>query len=419
MSKINIQNKSARIRKNNSKNTKKKHKLNHFKAIFFCGLIFIAITGSSSDYPKIYLVKEGEIEDSFSTYGYVFKDQSLICSPQNQKIKFCAKEGEIVPNHKCVAILYPDKKNFEIGEEIDDIKNKIKVINDKKKNKTHALLDKNLINVKIYKECQKLNTSNYFNNFCEISNTKNSIKNELLDFKKETSELNFDGTSENELQKLEQKKLELSSKCNFIKIHSMRSGIFTKFLDGYEKFLTKNCEFRKITPEYLENLDVFVGQSHKDEVSKIGKIIDIRNWYYAFSLPEFNSNLVNVGDNIKVSFPDSQTNYSGMVTYKSENFNGKYVIAVSFDSNIGSLYKTSKTSAIIRKNRVSGMKIPIAAIIESNNSSEVGVYVKKNKVFKWKPIEIISKNDQYAIIKSANTNGIRIYDEIVINPRRF
>lgn len=55
----------------------------------------------------------------------------------------------------------------------------------------------------------------------------------------------------------------------------------------------------------------------------------------------------------------------------------------------------------------------------SEVSTTKGVYVVNGRITKFKPIEILTENEEYCIVKSTSTNGLKQFDQIVTNPKNI
>ena len=72
-------------------------------------------------------------------------------------------------------------------------------------------------------------------------------------------------------------------------------------------------------------------------------------------------------------------------------------------------------SLTVVKESHTGLKIPLGAIRVKDGKS--GVYVKTENTMRYKEIEILSKDDEYAIVKFDNTRAgaLLLYDEVITN----
>lgn len=77
--------------------------------------------------------------------------------------------------------------------------------------------------------------------------------------------------------------------------------------------------------------------------------------------------------------------------------------------------KRSVNVDIIKK-EYSGLKVPAEAVVEQN--SETFVYINKLGVAEKRPVSVLYKAEDIAIIKEDNVreDALLLYDDVIINP---
>jgi putative membrane fusion protein len=204
---------------------------------------------------------------------------------------------------------------------------------------------------------------------------------------------------------------------NQINVKSDISGIVSYHIDGYEQFLKPENigsftldEFKRLDNlELDENISSTSGQA-------VAKIIDNFEWYIGFV--EDAELLYNIreGNFIDVRFTGIDDEIiKGEVLRVSENENDEKLVIVKFNNYIDSFYNIRKENIDVIVKTYSGYKIPTSAIRMINN--KIGIFVTRDSVARFCEVEILSKNNDFAIIKeneNGDTDGVLLYDEIII-----
>ena len=110
-----------------SKRKKRKKKHLTGKAVLLClflvllvyiGISFINNSGGSL---TTYMAREGEISESFTVDGFIFKDQKIITAPQDGYLECAVSESGRIGKGGIVAYIYENFRTNITKEEIADI----------------------------------------------------------------------------------------------------------------------------------------------------------------------------------------------------------------------------------------------------------------------------------------------------------
>ena len=102
-------------------------------------------------------------------------------------------------------------------------------------------------------------------------------------------------------------------------------------------------------------------------------------------------------------------------------------MVINFNSFFHDHYDKRIVDVELVKSRHEGLKVPIKSISEKDGIK--GVYIKDiSGIIKFRPIEILGKNEEYAIISSGDKNNninikgsdevvktVKLFDEILLN----
>lgn len=247
-----------------------------------------------------------------------------------------------------------------------------------------------------------------------ISAIKSDI-NELLEGKR--SEEGEVMTVADRLEQLrdEKARIERSYSGEKLEITAPEHGVFSTRIDGFEDSITPELAMDITVSDYKNARDK---KLTADDIRKKGivcKIVDNSRWYVSLVVDEATAKSFSVDEAVVLKFEGEANDAKATVEYISKAEEGEYMITLSSSSYCDYAMKYRFATVTIIKESNKGLKIPIAAIKVKDGKS--GVYVKTENTMRYKEVEILSKDDEYAIVKFDNTksNALLLYDEVVIN----
>lgn len=391
-------------------------------------IVFLFLKNNS----KRYTVINGTIEKTINTEAIIFRNEKVFNSEDNGKIKRFSNEGDkVATGSKIAEIISKDSNN--ISEEINEIDNEISKLNSNK-------LNSNIFKEDIKKSEGTLNNITNEIQLLVVGEEYDSIpevKQQLLQLvNKHNLILGENNLKIERINKLNEKKdkltQEIKSKTNIYLSDS--SGIISYRVDGYEDLYS----FESIT-----NIDCNILNSIKpDEISvkdlnstKVGqplfKIIDNSKWYAVTKLENNSINKLVEGKNLSIRINDNKESIKGNIK-KINTGEEESVVIIEFSSHLYKYYDIRNTTLEIILNTSKGLKIPNKAITKRDGIE--GVYIKNlNNFNKFRPINIIDKDENYTIVEEGSNGyieiekpdgkkkekSILIYDEIILNWSRI
>ena len=291
------------MKKNKRKNKRnariiKKNKLLIAAALFlFAFYILYKVISLISNPAKTFVVEQGKIAQEETAIGYVIREENVI-KGQNYKngMLQIKAEGEKVAKGEPIFRYYYNKED-NLVQKIESLDQKI----------DEAMMNEETIftgDIKAleYQIEEKIKQIHNTNDLQKIKEYKKEINTFVTKKAKIAGELSPSGSY---LKKLidERSKYEneLNSGTEYIK--APESGILSYKVDGYEEIL-KPGDFSYITTEFLQNLELKVGQSVATS-QESGKIINNFKIYIASILKSEESKHVEVGDKIKIRLSSS------------------------------------------------------------------------------------------------------------------
>ncbi len=364
---------------------------------------------------KTYIVNFGELEDSINSSGYIIFKESLIYSETHGTIEEVAKEGEKISKGMKIATIYKEDIDSKIHENIKVLNERIADINRNQIQTDLFAGDLKKIEGLINNKANEIIDLSYNHQTSKISKIKDDIniiieKRQVISGEKGSSGYNLD------LLKQEKQKYEALINEKKTDLYSDIAGLLSFKIDGFEQILNgENIE--KFTPKEFQELDNIKPKSleQDDHQNPTAKIIDNFEWYISFIMDLKEAESISVGDNLGIRFRDiDNVETNCKVYYMSEEEKGKIVVTLILNKCIDLIYKTRKINFDIIKNSYSGFKVPLSAIRVKDG--ETGVYIVKDRIARFRELDILFKDSSFAIAKEDNTKNknLLLYDEIII-----
>lgn len=371
-------------------------------------------------------IREGEIETSINTNAYIIRNEIVINSPASGKCIREKAEGERVSvNSRIVTIVDSTSEVL-----LNDLRNlDLKIIEAKRKESEKGNLfsgDLAKIEKMIDDKLIDLIDSTNKNNFTQISKLNDEIDELIL---KQATIIGGYGEGSSHIQDLERERelLENEIMVNTEDIVSKYTGTVSYVIDGYENIITPDI-IENLTTKDLENIKISEVQKSYDGLtveanSAILKIIRDIHYNIIFSLDKKDAVNFNEGDKVEVRINDINKIVDGVISYKSEENNGEYIISVNVDRALKETASLRKINIDLIRNRHSGLVVPIESlenINEKDMTAEI-VIVRANRA-RFIPVVIKGIDGKQAVIQNVEnpTNGeVQQYMPYVLNPKNI
>ena len=137
---------------------------------------------------------------------------------------------------------------------------------------------------------------------------------------------------------------------------------------------------------------------------------------------------LNEGWNYNLRFPSSgdDTVVMNLVSCKIDNEADQALVVFESDRISEQTVKLRLEEAEVILNTFEGIKIPKSAlhIIQTDEGSEKGVYIKYGQTMQFKKVDILYENEEYFISRSIETENersdyVRIYDDVIVKGSDF
>ena len=360
-------------------------------------------------------VKAGEYTDIITSDVLIIRNETPITVNSTGFFQNSVPSGNKVERGKAVG-------DFYVGEPDEDIIGSINAVNEKLSearaatgNETLFLGDISAIDNKIEEYTSRISALAAEGNQLEINKIKREI--DILVQRKDGIKEGTSGGKRSVIAALEAQLSELEAGLgnNIHKLYAETSGIFFDTADGLEEMLNMETVF-SVSATAIEELISRESYEAKKDILPypVAKISDNSGWLISFVTDtERAAQLEEIGK-VKVKFPggggeEITCRYAGC----TEETDGKTAVFIKGTREIEYLFTSRKVSAEIYVDDYEGLEIPASALIKYEGKDAVEVRDGKDIIVK--PVEVLFKNDDIAIVKEDNKkeNSLLLYEEVV------
>ncbi|CEN89587.1 HlyD family efflux transporter periplasmic adaptor subunit [Paraclostridium sordellii] len=366
---------------------------------------------------KTLTLKNEMVEESFNKKGLIIRDEYVINSNFDGKVEYYLKDGDRVKKKEDIACVYSNEISDDDLKSLKNIKNDISSIENgdtafiKKDigniNKEISLLSQKLQiellneNIDVYGQIEKIN---------KLIDDKNLLINSDLNDKS----LKNKHVQEKEVTSLIDKNTEV--------FKSKNSGVVSYQFDGNEeKFNFDNINQIKIKDiEGTKNNYKDISKEKKlDKGEPIARIINNLKQFVAISCNEEEIKKFKIGQKIILSSDIEKINSKVYDIYKEGK---QYIVILEISEQNVEIYDTRIKEFDIIYKSIEGLKVPKKAVV--NSDGKKGVYVV-SETGDAKFVELkgtLYESEEYIVIDHYKNdingvNTIKIYDEIILNPK--
>lgn len=392
-----------------------------FVAVCIVIYIFQDINGSV----ETMVAENGNLEDVIKADGIIVKDEKVYDASVDGSVTYYYEDGEKIKEGQLVADLNTDTNSAKINKQITEIQEAI----DLKKNTSSSsnLLSQETI-ATFENEIQESILNNELNSMYNIVGQVNN-----------TSDIvSFEGSYEQyDIAQLETMKASLTSSISTHKVpyYSGVAGIITYKIDGLEdEYKFENV--LEMTPSSTVKKEYSISDKSKSETvtenENIFKVIRNFDYYIAATVDNEKAKLFEENKYIKTRvLSDGGQHeiwgYIEKINYGSE----QSVLILYFDDYFYKIYDKRYVNLELITDIYEGLKISNKALTEFNGLT--GVYVQDaSNIIKFFPVEILGKDEEFAIISTGEYVGehdrriinindkvyptVKIFDKIILEP---
>lgn len=363
------------------------------------------------------MVFSGSMENTTEHMGIIIRSEQKIDTNLSGTISAKVADGTLVPAGKLIASVVNENADSEVQANLAKINKRIDELESAKKVSDNFTDDVYKLDSKI---SEKVSSLVYYTNIGDnkkITETKAEIS-ALYDKK---NKVDSSGAAiKTDLENLTAQKNELEAQLAEFEqnVYAPTPGVFISHTDGYEDVLSvdnaknlKYSDFKNIAETLKKNEEK--GGEEKNEI----KLIDNYMWCVALVADKDRCADFEVGEEVFIRINDDSRNIKGNIMSISDDKGSNHVIVVSTTAYDADSYMQRSVDVELIKNIYSGLKVPVSALTKKDGVD--GVYVVNDNTEKFKTVEIIYKDEKYAIVKenNADANALLLYDEVSTSPK--
>lgn len=388
-------------------------------AVFISFYIFQNIHSSI----ETMVAENGILEDIIEASGIVVKDETVYNATVSGSVTYYYADGAKVKEGQLVADLNTDLNSAQVNKQIAEIQ----AVIDKKKNTNTVIALAQVDYVSFENEIQSNILNNELNSMYNIVGQVNN-----------NNVTTFAGTYDQyDISQLESMKNNLASSISTNKVpyYSGKAGYITYKIDGLEDFY-KFENILEMTPSSAVKKEYTLQDKSKSEMvaenEGIFKIIRNFDYYIAATVDNEKAKLFEENKYIKTRvLADGKQHevwgYIEKINYGSE----QSILILYFNDYFYKIYDKRYVDLELITDIYEGIKINNKALTDLNGLT--GVYVQDaSNIIKFFPVEILGKDDEYAIISTGEYVGehdrriikinekvyptVKIFDKIILEP---
>ena len=363
------------------------------------------------------MVFSGSMENTSKHMGIIIRSEQKIDRNLSGTISAKVADGTLVPAGKLIASVVNENADSEVQANLAKINKRIEELESAKKVSDNFTDDVYKLDSKI---SEKVASLVYYTNIGDnkkITETKAEIS-ALYDKKNRVD--SSGAATKTDLENLTAQKNELEAQLAEFEqnVYAPSPGVFVSHTDGYEDVLSvdnakdlKYSDFKNIADKLRKNEEK--GGEEKNEI----KLIDNYMWCVALAADKDRCADFEVGEEVFIRINDDSKNIKGNIMSISDDKGSNHVIVVSTTAYDANSYMQRSVDVELIKNIYSGLKVPVSALTKKDGAD--GVYVVTDNTEKFKTVEIIYKDEKYAIVKenNADANALLLYDEVLTSPK--
>ena len=372
------------------------------------------------------MIRMGTLEELINTEGCIIRDEEILSSPFEGKCIPKVTEGEKVAANFVVATILSNSSQ----KLLDDLaKLDLRIIeaqNEKVKNDDIFSEDVIKIDNEISKKVKLMVGAINSNSLAKITPLKSEL-NGLI--QKKASIIGGTSTADVFLNSLRKDKENLQEKIrsNTREVVSKVPGIISYYVDGYEELLNPNGIKSMETRDFdiiKEKKAIKAPGSHSVEVGKpFAKVIKGIDCYIIAVLDKDKAKLLEEENYVKIRINDISRVIDARVHYKSEEMDGKHLVAIRFDKGISDTTQMRLINIDIIMNHRFGLKVPLTSLMEFDEEEmKASIVLVKANYASIRNVKVLGKDEHYAVIESFDNkseNSVSLYDTFVLNPQNI
>lgn len=404
---------------------------NHLKQFFavliaLCSLAYVILQISLTvgDMIEVENVVYAETRRTLPLTALIFRDETTYKAETSGKICSFYSDGEKVAKGKRLLAVYPDSKDAETQQRINDLNAKISVLERSTVIKSYTTSDFNALDSSI-----KEHIGTIIQSVAEGKLDMASLSEEelLVLMNRRSSSLTAAGGYDMLIDNYKKEINDLQQKLSgsHTSIYSSKAGYFYGSTDGYENTFTMN-KLQSLTIDEYAELEAALPDEEAMN-SSVCKIVTSSTWYITVKLDKITAARLTEGNDryhdYSVIFPysDGKTVKMKLEKMISQTDYDSSVLVLSSDLLADGFNYTRSQPVELVINEYAGLKVPESAIRFVDGKT--GVYTLDGTVVKFKTTEVMYKEKGYCYcrlpdeknVDAQSADELSLYDPIVVS----
>ncbi len=402
---------------------KKKRKANVFNFILL--LLFLSFVIYLIDNWRVtqetYVLNEDTLEITLEIEAAVIKDERIVHALSDGDVSLFKRQGDRVKSGILIAQQFNDYDSKSISDELNIIN---EIISVKQGNK----VSNDKVGTSYYNEIKSdIQSALFSKDYQYVMKTVNNLDTNDFNYR-------YSGYESYTLAELinHRDSLRKSISSEKISYYSPGGGIVSYSFDGLELVYSIDRlseislnDVRKLNYQNYTTLNKTINKNEQ-----IFKIIDNFDWFLAFEIDKSYMTDLQDKNNLKIRLKKIDKVINTTI-FRVQDYGEKFLLILETDKFLHDYLDDRYIKVDVILHEFSGLKIHKDSIVEQDGL--IGVYVSDtNKVVRFRPIEIIGENQDYAVVDEGEKvnvgsrgqilingeyfNTIKIYDNIIIKP---
>lgn len=370
------------------------------------------------------------VGDSVETTGFLVREEQVLANTGGV-VELLPQEGEKVAKGGTVALLYQDASGLEQKQKLQQLQLEKEQLEYALERSDVGGGDSGQLSAQVLDSIVALRASVASGDLTGLESQAMELKS--LVYKREYA---YGGTGDEEnsaasiqaaLDSVNSQISALSAQAaqSTSRITASQAGTFSGYVDGYESLLTP-AMLATVTPSQLDQL---ARERPAEDPSAVGKLITDTTWYFACALSEEDAGRLVEGRKVNVRF---SRDWSGEVSMTVERIgdveNGRSVVVLSTDKYLADTTLLRRQTVELVFDSITGVRVPKEAIRvgqqtvtdeetgEESQVSVTGVYTLVGEQAEFKPVNILSQGDSFALVEAADSGkkSLRAGDLVIV-----
>ncbi|MBE7036855.1 MAG: hypothetical protein E7403_06140 [Ruminococcaceae bacterium] len=393
-----------------------KRKINILIPIFALLVLIYVIRSMMGPQIRVETLREGSLEDLVSTKGLLIKNETVLRQEAAGNYESSVQEGTRISAGQEIAAVYSGTVSPELRTRLEQINSKIEQIEKNQADLINFSDDISRLEQKISDQTSLLVEKSILNDLSAVGD----IQLVLASLCEKKAQISGVDNGNSILNQLQQQKSEIEAQIGTAqhRITAPVPGLFSASVDGLEQIITPN-NMTQLTPSQVDSLFEQAEPKNEEAAGTSYKIINNFLYYVAVNIPTDKLSTLRPGQTVNLRFYDlSGDLVKADIKYISPEENGFKTVLLEVNQHLESLLKRRVVNVEFIKSRYNGYRISIKCLREKDG--EKGVYVRRDDMLKFIPVDILYSSQDIAIVDSASKETpLRLYDEVVVRANSY